>query len=481
MNSRRRIFRLSVEGSFIRKYRKFNGFQTERLSSIVHNFGLCVKQLYLSSIELSNELVSTLNLMPNLEKICLLYIEDTGIADKDVKLNVHKLAELESMGSSESVLRVFNLLPSGVLRKIKLHQFESLSSSDGATKLFENQSNIKEIHLDKRFHQLVDFQLLKLTTLKLSDKVKLETTVKGQNEIVELCLLGGVENGDLKLISIELKALQDLKAVVDGTLSAEFDYFSKMKNLKKLDIGWYSEYQNIENVSESLSFLHQNSLVELKLHCCLPLTEAILVALGTSAPMLMNLHLHTNSPLNILNTVIRYFINLEVLEFENRFYDEDFDHFVYQDLLNQKLKKMTIKTRNRFKDFPKLVGCCKKLEEIDTSVVSDVQSLRDVLENQPSLKKLRLLIDSCSSNCFHQISREFIDTLETSGESLNHFQCVYESFEKGISLEMLQTSSVFCSQFSFIITKVCSDSIPLRSSILLMTNEIDEVKKLKLL
>lgn len=480
MSSKRRITRLSIEGGRYRSS-KFCDFQMIRMKLVLNHFGLRIKRLDLISIGFSENLVDALNLMPNLEKIYLLYVVDEGIYDNLVELNLHKLKELESMGCSEAVLKVFHFLPSGVLKKIKLHQFENSETvADGGIKLFENQSNIKDVHLDHRFHQLINFDRLKLRSLILSSKVKQDTIIQGQNELKELSL-AGVNEGDLKLISSELIALEDLKVCPDEWLNAaEFNDFYKMKNLKKLEISWQTSDFTVDSIiNDSLSVFHHSSLVDLKLYGFTRLSDSTLKSLGIHAPMIRSLHLHTKSPLNVINVVIQHFSNLETFEFDNRFDDgENLDFFSFQEgIVNETLKKITIKTRCSFTSLPILVGCCPKLEEVDTFVISDTTSLRALLKQRNTLKKIRLTMDSSESRKFQQMSFEFIRALKTYGKNLVHFQCVYEEFKDVI--EFLKKKSVFGSQFSYIAVKESTDTCPQCASYtLMMTNEADEIKKL---
>ena len=325
----------------------------------------------------------------------------------------------------------------------------------------------------KVFVKLLNFVPLKLTTLILTDRVELESIIREQNKLVNLSI-AEANSRDMNLICSKLRALKTLKIVnTGGMTSSDFYNFSKMKNLNQLDIGWSQDIA--EKINESLISFQNISLVDLKIHCCLPLSDEAIESLGKNAPMIKNLYLHTKSSFNVINAVIQHFKNLETLEFDNRYPDGQQEQFVHDDgLENYKLKKLTIKTTCSFNDFPKLVGCCKKLEEIDGFVVSNEEALRAVLANQVTLKSLKLRIDSWSSKWFPEISQEFISALKTHGKQLTHFQCVFGNYEDGMSLNLLQKE--FRDQFSFIITQGCNDSCPLKSNTLMMTNSIEEIK-----
>lgn len=469
MRSKRRIHLLSIEGNF---YSKLNNF--DRLISVINHFGCNVRQLQLSRINFSFKIfpkfLQALNLMSNLEKISLLYVEGISMLKENFELRLYKLKEIESYGSTYEFLRIFNCLPPGILKKVKLHNFENLGSGSRPEKLFENQQNIEEVHSHKGLFQLLNLAPLNLKTLIINDKVDIGSALKNQKSLRKLSI-ECIESGDLKLIS-ESPALEELKASVNGLPSAEFADFKRLKNLKKLDVACS------RNVNEALDFLQHQRLEELKIYCYSSVSEETMTALGRQLPMLRKLHLYTRSPFDIINSILRHFHNLEILEFDNRFYDDEIlEQFTYQEgLVNQKLKNLSFKTKFIFNDFPKLIACCKKLEELETFAISDVESIRDVLISQPHLKKLKLSLDSWNLNWCQPMTRNFLDVLEQHGRQLKHFQCVVERFDNDASIDRMR--GVFGNQFSIIAVQPCMNLYPVKY-FLMMTNDIKEIEKMK--
>jgi hypothetical protein len=164
------------------------------------------------------------------------------------------------------------------------------------------------------------------------------------------------------------------------------------------------------------------------------------------------LTLHSKSSIDLINTILQSFSNLESLHFvQNRVAN---GAFVYQEgMQHQKLKKLQIGEWNGKINhkFAKLFGSCTKMEEFSAMSALNKGSLTEIFTLQPNLKSIEIL---ClifrwknSSSCFlleiedtpiSYVTQTDFAAIKENGKKLEKFKCNSCIFDDEISPEKLQ-------------------------------------------
>jgi hypothetical protein len=461
MRSNRRFNRL-----FIRDSRnKSSALHYERLGQVLQQFGKDIKQADIGAIEFPPNIVDLLNLMPNLEKIDLVEIgihENTIIKEGELKL--HKLKQFSSSDCGLKVLQIFNQLPPGVLQEITLNRFwheksTSAEVSIDVPKLFNNQHSIKRVGIPSECIEFLDWSQMKLKSLKIYSNTKkdnkklVEKVLEGQDEMKELHF-----NGDpsiLNPIIKELKSLVKLEIETRNLSTIGLPELSKLSKLKSLEFECYNN-NNPADIISFLNFTRNSGVEKLEVYCRLGFPEFTISQINVNFPSVKELTLQSKSSINVVNTILQSFPNLEILHFDpDRVANEA---YIYQeDLKHQKLKKLCIGPWNGEinHDFAKLIGCCTKLEEFSAESALTKGTLKEIFTLQPNLKSFEI-----SNYVYYLESRDFfknhvtqddIAAVKENGKKLETFALDFCFFEDGISPENLQEK--FNDQFDTIEVK----------------------------
>lgn len=199
----------------------------------------------------------------------------------------------------------------------------------------------------------------------------------------------------MEIIS-RLKHLEELKLteITSNTIS-QVSELSKLKNLQKLTLEFYEDDDTIlasssRSLNKSLRLIKSNTLSYLNLKChSYTLSDSTLAHLGKNLPHLTRLFIVSGFfRHNQLNQIIQSFPNLEEVRvsqhniwiFETYTFPRGLEH--------ENLKKLTLEMGTTGgNDFPKLVGCLKKLESLhieicDRVTTAYVNALIDNLKEQ---------------------------------------------------------------------------------------------------
>jgi hypothetical protein len=441
MKSNRRFNRLHIWNDI-----GISGLRLERLGKVLQRFGNDIKEADIKGIGFPPNIVALLNFMPKLEKINLYMInvhENTVVDEGELKL--HKLKKFESNLCSLDALQIFNQLPTGVLEEISLKDcLDPMSGQNEAEvipKLFVNQRNIKKVTTSLKCAVFLDWSQIKLKSLRIDDydhlgsKELLEKVLTGQDEMEKLyfyCDNPSLLNPIIK----ELKSLVELH-IEPYILSGEgLPELAKLSKLKILNIFYYLNL----DASNFISFLNltRNNGVEKLQVCCgnTDLSEFTISQLGVNFPNVKELKLESKSSINVINTTLQSFPNLEGLRFIPNESDEE--AFIYhEDLNHQKLKKLHIGfwEGEINHDFAKLIGCCTKLEDFSAESALAKGTLKEIFTRQPNLKSFEIFNDYSSISLVTQAD---IAAVKENGKKLESFKCNNCDLDDGISPEKLQ-------------------------------------------
>lgn len=206
---------------------------------------------------------------------------------------------------------------------------------------------------------------------------------------------------------------------------------------------------SIENSWRSLKHAGLKSL-NLNVPCYtginLEMPLSAFATLGTNLPQLKELNFISVSTVNVVNSIIQFFPNLERLEFDNTVRDEP-DLYVFQDgLVHENLKTLKILESSREEqNFPQLIACCKKLEKLVTTLCKDGACLMNVLTLSPNLDAISLVTPD-GFRPDRVITLEYVSALKSFGKKLTKFHTDYARFD-GVTAESLKKD--FEHQFSY--------------------------------
>lgn len=355
---------------------------------VIKHFSDGIKQLEVRNVEVPANIVELINLMPKLEKIFLSSVKHTDEFNtgNNTRLQLPKLNEFKSVLCSEIVLNIFGTLPSNTLRKIMVSTH--YTHVDATITLFGGQNNIEDAEIDACIAKMINFQQMKLKSLKFHDQYSgnLEKIVQGQNELKRF-EVHSIKRGDLGIICNELNSLEDLFVwEVNFESIYELADLSRLNKLKKLQLSF--DGIDSSDLNQSLSSVVSDTLLDMRLLCYnVVLSPSTLKQLGRNMPQLKHLQIVSSSSLHTLDSIVRYFPNLVDLRL-SRVVESPEDRFMLQDgITHNNLKKISLAVEtSSSKELSKLFLCFTKLESLvittNTSVTTDfVESLRENCRN----------------------------------------------------------------------------------------------------
>lgn len=440
LNSQRRVECLEVFSK-----RVVASLETEhenQLSSIVRHFGHDIKQVELRNIHLLPSTINLLNLMPNLEKIKLRTVKLVKYKNyKLPELNLHKLAEVESEECYEGLLTIFNGLPDGVLRKVKMSNFGKSSKVDKVSGIFENQFNIEEISTQVQFIKLMNTKEMKVKSLQLLTKLPIASYLEGMTELTNLSV-DVLSEGDLMFICNNLRSLEKLNIQEANQLkSFEFCELSKLERLEQLALSFYL---NEETTNDSIACINASNVVDLNIRCCAKAFDSTISALCLNMPQLKKLKFTADEvSSNVVNIFINGMQELEALELKETVTHLS-DYIFPEGLKHKKLIKLT--TPNSLaisSNSLQLLQCCESLRELTTMLYSSSDLLTQLLVALPRLEKLQL---TPAHDSLGDMLESYVHVLQAHGRNLQHFSYSFFSLTSDVTLEILQEE--FGNQFS---------------------------------
>jgi hypothetical protein len=456
MKSKRRIKEVEIIGKSCRK--KFSKLFNLRLAEVIKHFGNNVNVFTISDVKLSHNFMKILNYMPNLKKIT---VDDVKVSKslKVIDLELQKLTEIAITTDNTEVLDIFSELPEDILLKVEIVCQNTTRFID-AKKMFKNQENIRELVAPEHIIRRMDIKNMNLLSLTLGNVhyddglIILDGIIDGKVEMTTLNLPSLSHQSNLSLICTELKALKSLKICVSECQRCDFSDLSKLQNLNKLEILWDEEYVGIFNecANTSFSLMASESLTSLKIISTrIKFSDETIKTIGINCPKLKNFHLKSASQLDVVNTIIKEFANLESLTIMMTEHGEVYNYTFEENLSNQRLNQLTIDGSSKIKSrsFSKLIKCCSNLEDLCISFPLNAHFLMKILVAQPNLKAFTVTEGFCySTTSCHQISLAFVENLKKYGKNLEYFRCDFFNYENRITEGLLRDA--FESQFKLI-------------------------------
>lgn len=385
---------------------------TNSVLKIVKYFGVNVLHLKLVGKFRGDFFMEVINLLTNLEKISLQCVDIEY--SSFFPLKCFKLKEIESFRSPLRTLKCFDNLPSGVLEKLKIENYESTETCQ-RFKIFENQLNIKEINAKTSIINCLNvkqMKLRKMTVCKTDDSMKprfypLEI-IKGQNEMTKLDMKDidwenrkFLSNAHFELICKEMQSLKELRIKVCNNEEEDNQLISmkRLPHLEFLDITlrfWYDD-----SLNEFLTFFEMENLISLDLTCKSgTFKPETLKTFGNKCPKVQNLRIENeNSSMDIFNSIVSSFPLLEDLKLKG-FTDKIENPFTCTiKKFHQNLRKFQFREGNIVsKDFAKLIYSMKKLEELEIPKFTKDEIIEKILKTHPKLKNKKLLRENLLSN-----------------------------------------------------------------------------------
>jgi hypothetical protein len=339
LQSSRKFDKLKIENKAFRFNKKLSQLQVNRLAKVIDRFNSNIKTFEIIWIQAESNFVQLLNTMPHLTKITLNHVMTRDITHEQI--NLPKLREIESIGSSVATLDMFKSLTPNVLKKLKASfpMFQLLHSEE--TKLFENQQNIEELEVHSIFLRILNtrtYRLLDLNTLKLSlleiqrgggmmttfFKAPLDGVIEGQDHLKTFKCFTKLEENKLKLICNYLKSLEILAIECDGIQSEEFADIVKLKNLKQLHLCWCFDGFP-DKVNKSLLTIKSESLTELSLSCNMvneyfekSLIASTLISIATNCPQLKCIRFSPYFKVFGIGAMLQKFPKIEFVDHDNK-------------------------------------------------------------------------------------------------------------------------------------------------------------------
>lgn len=216
-----------------------------------------------------NDLISVLNLMPNIVDLKLKYCNGTFTSDDSATnaLNLPHLKSLELSSGKSILTETFApILPKNTLNSLKVN-FDV--PEDVLKNFFNNQQSIKQLDIEADITDISVFEHLKLTDLRYAYTPKkyheqnpvsiLKNFIRTQPDLVSLdCLESNsyttpTVDDELFLQICDSKKLESLKVNVDGVSPKNIQHLSELLHLKTL---WMKA-----NHEESMKAYKQLSLI----------------------------------------------------------------------------------------------------------------------------------------------------------------------------------------------------------------------------
>lgn len=430
MKSKRRVKRLSISSN------KFQPSGLDRLTQVIKNVGKDVKILKVYHIVLPRNFVELLNLMPNLEKITFFEVRESEKFFVMGNLELRELKKVRILSCQPKIFVFFNYLPPGVLKKLCFTRSDD--DFDSSDKFFMNQNNIREIKADEVLAKCFEWSKVKLKEIVLTGKEfpnhVMEKVLMGQDELETATIFNKISEFSFNLICNELKSLVALTIFDIPKAIDRRPNFSNLHNLKFLELTLSSTSEISDKYFNSfLSSLRNKSLENLRLKfeaysMGIHLTVLTMTQVGLNLPLIKNLFIDSQSPIDSINAIIKNCENLEDLEW--RSHNSEIYTFE-KGLRHEKLKKLQIKAYRVVddkNDLPKLIGCCVKLKYVYFCFTMHEKFLSEAFRLQQNLKTLLVSCDDWDEQAV-KLTLGTIKTIKENGKRLEEFfvfPCVFE-------------------------------------------------------
>lgn len=317
LTSNRQISKVKIE--------TFEHFQPQ-IVAVVKRFSATIKFLSIDAAVQGKFLLKILSLVPNVEHLELQNMKNGNASLKRrcccAKINFEKLESLSIRELRDDFSGVFNRLPVGVLKKLRISNFHG----DALTAVLNRQINIKKLYLGGRLYDKVttdSFDKLKLESLELNGcetRSPLQSATitaviiskQTQLKTLKLCYETFVDSRVMSVVA-DLKDLEVLEMDVAETPVAYLVKIRKLKNLKSLTLRF--GHDDCRAKLAILSEWKNNSLITMNLSGNFTVTVDLLGALAKSVPQLKHFTFSPHYTLdeNELDEILTHFNFVETL------------------------------------------------------------------------------------------------------------------------------------------------------------------------
>lgn len=377
------------------------------LISIIKRFSTTINHLTITWFNgdlTTSHLLKMLSLIPNVECLVINNIRSTGrtpqqpseteVSNIDV-LKLQQLKILELCDVSDEFANVFNFLPAGVLKELRLRRI-NLNVLDV---LFKRQTNITKLKLFpiKETATLPDniFDNLNMESFELKhcSITNLSTLLSKQTQLKSLKMHFVIIDDDFgNFVASQLNELQSLSMhVADTPLAVTVEKIIKLKGIKNVSLQFGP---NSMNQLESLSLIHCPQITGL--HLCdqsLALEVNLIKDLAKSLPNLKVLKINEVCQPDVFEAVISHVNFVEILEIH---YNAWFIPSIPSGSLNPNLRELSIDFWGMI-EFPdtscleKLIQICPNLKKLTVSGITLTSSLfRQIIDGLTKLETLMI-------------------------------------------------------------------------------------------
>lgn len=327
--------------------------------SIIKKFSATIKYLRFESHFLSmSDFLEILSFVPNAEHLVFesLSTEQSYRAVKEPPqkkrriesnnedLKLLQLKILTFKDCKDEFLAVFNRLPAGLLRELKLDNL----NLDDLKVLFKRQTNIKKLimkgfidHFQRQFMPLIHpqvapdiFDSLQLESIEWRHNAynsNIDTILSKQTKLKSLKLLDERVNEDLMNVIVnQLTELEIFSMNVSKPPVAAFVNIKKLKNLKDLTLR--SDEDRSMTPFEQFAQLDNSRITTLDMRYIIDMSVELISALAKSVPNLKVLRFSCDSDYRIFNAIMTNFNFVEVLQFDP--FATYFNHYQQNDVNN---------------------------------------------------------------------------------------------------------------------------------------------------
>ncbi|CRL08610.1 CLUMA_CG021574, isoform A [Clunio marinus] len=365
-----------------------------------------------------SQLIKILSSIPNVEVLVLNNIvvkSEQNPDDNIAEFNLHKLKELTIDECYLNSLIIFKRIPKDTLRKLTCY-LNSLTifkripkdtlrkltfTSDPVDQMqfqqfLNQQRNIKKFELFDMTE--VKFNHLKLEHLKISQNclMNIPEVLQQQPKLLHLDSATTLFNDEAFAAMCELKNLEIAKIIIDEVSGNVFQFLRQLVNLKELRLESYccEEWKNLRELSVMPLNIEKLTL----LYCDERIPDEIFIQSSQNLRKLKHIEI-VNISIQIINTILQYFPNLESIYFGFGYiYGVPDDELIINEQLNcENLKQFVVVNidddlEENSRSLLKLVSLCPNLERIMLSQLCQTvnEDLQQILNDHPKLTHLSL-------------------------------------------------------------------------------------------
>ncbi|CRK96301.1 CLUMA_CG009720, isoform A [Clunio marinus] len=390
----------------------------DRILNILMKFGGRIEKFTFSIKPkvLESQLAKMLNYIPNVEKLTF---EDICI-EHDVnwsdELHLYKLKKL-AIESVNDYPIMFNQVPKDVITDMFI-DFSFHENEKNFQQFLNRQTQITKLVLDiyceTSLSIVKNFSKLEHLYINFNEEYEMHIAkMIRQNPKLRSLNLNIIFNdndddstGNEIFTSIcELKYLESLDISIDNISVDVFKSLTKINNLRELHLNYKYDDDQMDSIIFELSMMKLLQIETLSIKTSEPdelfyttIPREVIFQFSQNFQNLKHLSFENDS-LNIIGTVLKYFIKLETFEFEcNSLDNDDQDIFVIdEDLKHENLKEFTVNhiASKNTNSILNAISACPNLELIEIFDICEIthEEFQQIVDDHPKLKCLRVEMD----------------------------------------------------------------------------------------